>query len=145
MEYSAFTPSRAARSMRWLMLAVILLDIVLTAIGQPPAYWQHPQSADEGNHLFHAVMLQGPAAWICFEIVYLAVAFLLASFTGGPCALFAVFSYILGHYYGACTWLTNHWHLGTASAVLYAMVIAAAMVALAFPSAPADRAVPARS
>jgi len=134
MENFGFSSVQIARRLRWVMLAVIVIDITLTALGQPSGYWVHPAAADEGNHLFHFVMLQGPAAWIAFELVYLAVAFLIASLGCGRCALFAIFSYILGHYYGACTWLTNHWHLGTASAVAYAMVVAAAIVLLAFPS-----------
>jgi hypothetical protein len=43
---------------------------------------------------------------------------------------------ILGHCYGACTWLTNRWHLGTAGAVGYAMIVSACIVLLTFPGGP---------
>jgi hypothetical protein len=128
------TTDKTVRRLRWVMLGVILFDLGNTLLGQPGSYWQHPETADEGNQLFHFFMVLGPLAFFSFELVYLAVAFLVASLACRRGALIGIFSYILGHYYGASSWLANHWHFGAASFIVYGIVLACVLVSLAFPA-----------
>jgi hypothetical protein len=134
METPAFTTDKTVKRLRWVMLGVILFDLGSTLLGQPGSYWQHPETADEGNRLFRFFMVLGPLPYFSFDLVYLAVAFLVASMACRRGALIGIFSYILGHYYGASSWLANHWHLGAASFIVYGMVLACVLVSLAFPA-----------
>ncbi len=136
MESIEFNAGGASRRLRWVMLGVILFNLVLSICGQPASYWHHPETADEGNRLFHFFMVLGPAAWLAFEVVYVAVAFAVASLACGTGALIGIFAYIFGHYFGACTGLVFHWHLGAASFVIYGIVLACIIGAVMFPQPP---------
>ena len=118
------------------MLGVILLNLLLSVLGQPASYWHHPETADESNHLFHFFMVLGPAAWFAFEAIYLAVAFVVASLACGRGALIGIFSYIFGHYFGASTGLVFFCRLGSAGFIIYGIVLACMIVAVMFPPPP---------
>lgn len=136
MDTYSSTTDTIVKRLRWVMLCVILLNFFTAYLGQPGSYWQRPETADEGNRLFLFFMLRGPLVYLCFQLVYLAVAFLIASMPCRRGALIGIFSYILGHYYGASSWMSNHWHLGASSFILYGIFLAVVIVQLAF--LPAD-------
>jgi hypothetical protein len=135
-----FVPSLEAitRRLRWVMLGVILFDCLNSMAAQPDSYWHHPETANSGNHLFLFFMLLGTPAWIAFQLVYIAVAFLVASMACGRGALIGIFAYIFGHYFGACTALVFRWHLGSMGFIIYGTVLACIIVAVMFPPSPAS-------
>jgi hypothetical protein len=146
MKTSPFTSDTVVKRLRWVMVCVILFDFLVTWLGQPGTYWLHPETANEGNSLFKYFMAHGLGVYVPFVLAYIAVAFLVASMGCKRGALIAIFSYILGHYFGACSWLANHWGLGTTSIVVYGILLATIVVRLAFPrcdeSLASDRAMP---
>ena len=117
------------------MLGVILFDNINTLVGQPASYWAHPDTAQEGNRLTHWFISRGYVSFGLYELAYMIVAFVLASILPRRLALTIIFAFVLGHYYGASTWLADRWHLGTQGTVIYGIVLAATVVWLAFPPA----------
>jgi hypothetical protein len=130
----SFTTDPVVRRLRWVMLFAILVNLGLALVGQPSSYWQHPGTADERNHLFHYFMVRGLPIFACFELAYLVVALLVASLPCKRGALIFIFSYIFGHYCGACSWLSHDLNLGTAGIVVYGFVLSLLIVPLAFQS-----------
>ena len=125
---------RVVRRLRWVMLGTILFDNLCTLFGQSSNYWQHPETVQEGNHLTHYFISRGWVPFCLYEVVYMGVAFLLASLTLRRVALTISLSFILGHYFGASTWLADRWRLGTAGTVYYAIILSVILVMVAFPS-----------
>ena len=125
---------QTVKRLRWLMLAVILFDNLNTLFGQSSGYWQHPETVQEGNRLTHIFISRGWVPFCLYEVVYMAVAFFLASLPLRRVALVVSMSFILGHYYGASTWLAHRWQLGTTGTVIYGILLAVVFVGLAFPS-----------
>ncbi len=131
-----FTPDVIVKRLRWVMVCVILFNFFTGAISQPEAYWHNPGITDEANHLFRYFMAQGPLVWFAFDAVYILAAFAIVSFACRRTALIALFGYILGHFAGTSNWLVNYFH-GAAIAIVYAVVLGAVIVRLAFPAADA--------
>jgi hypothetical protein len=133
MSLFTFTTDKIVKRLRWIMVGTIVFDDLNTLLGQPARYWQHPEVADEGNHLTHFFISRG---WMCFclyELVYIAAAFLFVSIVPRRLGLIVTFAFILGHYFGASTWLAHRWHFGTAGTVVYGIVLSAVLVLSAFP------------
>jgi hypothetical protein len=68
-----------------------------------------------------------------YELGYMAATFVLASIVPRQLGLVVILAFILGHYYGASTWLAHRWHFGTQGTVIYGIILAAIVVRLAFP------------
>ena len=128
-----FTTDRIVRRLRWIMMAVILFDMINTLLGQPGSYWHHPFNVDEGNHLSRFFMTRGYLVFCIYDLAYLTVAFLMASMLPRRVALIVIFAFILGHYFGASTWLNNRWNFGTHGVVIYGIILAMILVRAAFP------------
>ena len=60
--------------------------------------------------------------------------FLLVSIIPRRLALVAIFAFILGHYFGASTWLSYGWHFGITGPIIYGVVLGFVIVMLAFPA-----------
>ena len=133
MPFLKFTTDKTVSRLRWLMLGVILFDNINTLAGQPGIYWQHPETVQEGNHLTHFFISRGWMLFCLYEVGYMAGTFFLASIVPRPLALVVMFAFIFGHYYGASTWLADRWHFGTQGTVIYGIILAVAVVWLAFP------------
>lgn len=133
MLFFKFTTDKIVKRLRWVMLGAILFDNINTLVGQPSSYWQHPETVQEGNHLTHFFISRGYMCFCLYELGYMAATFLLASIVPRQLALVVIFAFILGHYYGASTWLAHRWHLGTQGTVIYGIILAAIVVRLAFP------------
>src|ERR1700722_20158636 len=99
------TTDKIVKRLRWVMVGAIVFDDINTLLGQPSNYWQHPEIADEGNHLTHYFISRGYMCFYLYELVYIAVAFLLASILPRQLALIVAFSFILRQYFRASTWL----------------------------------------
>ena len=134
-----FTTDRIVRRLRWVAVFTIFFDDFNTLLGQPSSFWQRPETADEFNRLTHFFISHG---WMCYcveQLVYAAGAFLLASILPRRCALVVLFALILGHFDGASSWLAHRWHFGTTGMVVYAIILAAIIVPLAFPKSGESR------
>ena len=81
------------RRLRWLIVVVFLVDFVLTSLGQPAAYWHHPEVVREGNAMLRWFMLRGWVAYVLFDLFYCLGVFLLASFLPRFSALMVIFGY----------------------------------------------------
>jgi hypothetical protein len=133
MPFFKFTTNKVVKRLRWFMMGVILFDNINTLFGQSATYWQHPETAQEGNRLTHFFISRGWLSFCLYELADMAVAFLLASLAPRRLALVVILAFIFGHYYGASTWLADRWHLGTQGTVIYAIMLAVIFVLFAFP------------
>jgi hypothetical protein len=135
MGFFNFTNDQVVRRLRWLMIAVMFFDMINTLLFQPKAYWRHPEQALEYNKLFLIFLRRGLAVYLPLSLVYASVVFGLVSVLSKRLALCVITSFILGHYYGACTWLDGYWRFGITGPVIYGIVLGVVFVLLAFPAA----------
>jgi hypothetical protein len=82
------------------MVGAMIFDKLNTLLGQPSAYWHHPEAANEGNAFFHLFLSRGLPTYLLFSLVYISVIFLLVSIIPRRLALVSIFAFILGHYFG---------------------------------------------
>ena len=120
------------RRLRWVMMAVILFDIVITLLGQPASYWTDPSTAREENQWFHFIMSQGHWVSILTDVLYLTGSFLLVTYLPWRIALTLLFALILGHFVGGASWLCFYHRLGVQALVIYAAVLGGVMVFACF-------------
>jgi hypothetical protein len=133
MRFFKFTTDVIVKRLRWVMVCVMLFDNLNTLLGQSSNYWRHPETVDEGNHLTHFFISRGYMSFCLYELAYMALAFLLVSLVQRQFALVIIFAFILGHYYGASTWLYDRWHFGTQGPIIYGIILGVILVLLAFP------------
>ena len=114
------------------MGGVLLFDTVNTLLGQPGSYWQHPSTANEGTAFFGLFLGHSWWAYLFLDVVYLSVFLFLVSVSPRKTALVVAFAFILGHYYGASTWLSHRWHFTTSGPVVYAIVLSVIIVRIVF-------------
>jgi len=139
-----FTDDPIVKRLRWAMMAVMLFSLFNTLSGQPESFWHHPETAIRGdglsiqnktNHTFEFFLGHGWQAYLPACIVYFAIACLIVSIVPRTVAMIAIFSFILGHYFGASNWLAVRWHLGVAGPLIYGIVLGAVLAFTAFPEA----------
>lgn len=121
------------RRLRWVMLAVILFDIAITLYSQPASYWTDPSTVEEGNRLFHLIMAKGYKVSLLVDVFYVGGSFLLVSILPWRLALLLLLSLVLGHFFGASTWLCFYYQLGAKAMVLYGVLVSAVLVFVGFP------------
>lgn len=121
------------RSLRWVMAAVIAVDTTVTIIGQPGGFWKGTGEANEGNDLIRIFVEMGPLKFLVSSFLYIMAAFLLVSYLPRRLALAILFAYMLGHYFGASTWLVYSFRFGMTGAVTYAAILAMLISWLGFP------------
>ena len=124
----------ASDRLRYVMVALIVLDAAITLLGQPASYWSHPQTANEANPFIHFFLAQSWQSFLVVELIYVAVAFLLVSTLAQTSALFALFAYILGHYMAFSTWPFYRYRLGIQVPIAVAILLSAGIVLSAFPT-----------
>jgi len=129
-----FTTDTTVRRLRWVMACAMLFDFCITFVGQPSSYWQHPHTVREGNGFFRYFFSHGLSACILTEVVYISAVFFLVSILPRRLALVSVFAFILGHYFGASTWLNYYWHFGINAPIIYGIILGVVFVQLAFPT-----------
>jgi hypothetical protein len=127
-----FTTDRIVKRLRWVMVCAMLFDSCVTLLSQPRSYWHHPETVIENNHFFRYFFGQGLPVYLLTILVYIVVTFLLVSIVPRRLALVGVFSFILGHYYGASTWLNYRWHFGINAPIIYGIILGVVFVQLAF-------------
>jgi hypothetical protein len=125
------------------MIAAIIFSVCITLLGQPENFWHHPETAIRGdglsiynttNHTFDFYLGLGWQAYLMTSLIYLLGAFLFVSILPRRAALIAIFSFIFGHFFGATNWLATHWHFGTNSSSIYAIMLVPIIVFSAFPA-----------
>ena len=116
------------KRLRWLMVFVILVDTANTLLGQPASYAENPATAAEFNEFMRVFVRLGPLPFLASSGLYIAGCFVCVSTLPRKLAYATLFALILGHYFGASTWLTYHWEFGMQAAVIYAIVIAVGLV-----------------
>ena len=113
---------------RWVVVPVIAIDIVCTLLGQPSSYWRHPALGTEANPFFAWFLYRG--VFIFWSICYIAGVVLLTWILPRRLAAVALLSFILGHFFGASTWMLFRFGLGIAAPVIYGIAIASLLVSL---------------
>lgn len=125
------------------MIGAMLFSMINTLLGQPESYWLHPERAmrgdglsiyDKTNHTFSFFLDHGWQAYLAASLVYLLAAFLAVSILPRSAAFLSIFSFVLGHYFGASNWLAVRWHLGVQGPALYSFVLSGVLVLAAFPA-----------
>lgn len=87
-------PDKVIKRLRWVMVCVIFFDFANTLLGQPGTYWQHPETVNEHNPLFHALLAHSWLLFVLFNLFYLAggrgisCGFVRAQTTGVGCPVF---------------------------------------------------------
>jgi hypothetical protein len=127
------TPDLSVKRLRWVMVAVILFDSINTILGQPGTYWQYPQTAVEGNPFFHFFISRGLLDYLLCNLIYISVAFILVSITCRRIALIIAMSLILGHFFGASSWLVGPY--GVEGVTIYSIILAVVVVHATYPLA----------
>jgi hypothetical protein len=127
------TADKTVRRLRWVMVATMLFDKLNTLLGQPAAYWQHPEVNDEGDPFFRFFLSRGLPVFLLFSLFYIGVIFSLVSIVPRRPGLIIIFAFILGHYLGASTWLAYRWHFGIVGPIVYGIVLSVLIVVSAFP------------
>jgi hypothetical protein len=115
---------------RWLVIPVIAVDTACTLLGQPASYWKQPFSCNEGNPFFEWFLQRGCSFFLITSAFYILLAFLLSSYLPQKLAKVVLLSYILGHFFGASTWLCDYFKFGMSGPILYGILIAIAFTLL---------------
>jgi hypothetical protein len=119
------------RRLRWVMFAVMLVDPLVTLIGQPASYWAHPETVFEGNPLWHSFMIRGWYDYILADLAYCLGAFWMASTLPRFYAVTALFAFTFGHFLGGSNWFFYVWRMGMEAPVIYGIMISSVMVFVA--------------
>ena len=136
MAFLKFTTDRTVKRLRWVMVGANLFDTVSTLLGQPSTYWTHPETADELSRAWHHSLSQGWPSYCLDSLIVIVLLFLIVSAIPRRIALFTIFVYTLGHFFGASWWLCYHWQFGTGGIVIYSIILSAILVPLGFPKPP---------
>ncbi len=122
------TKDRVLKRLRWFMVCVILVDTVNTLLGQPPGYAENPEAAQEFNKFMKIFVGWGAWPFVATSLLYVIGWFLLVSVLPRKVAYASMFAVVLGHYFGASTWMVYHWGFGVQASVIYGAVIALGFV-----------------
>jgi hypothetical protein len=118
--------------LKYVALLVILIDVTVTLLGHPAGYWSNPKLTNEGNQMFKYFALSGGAAFLGSLAVYATVVFLGLKYFPGRAALIACYAFILGHFFGASTWIRYYFGFGTSAVVYYAIGLSILIVFLSW-------------
>jgi hypothetical protein len=137
-----FSADPIARRLRWVMLAAMLLNSLITLLAQPAAYWLNPQSAVRFdaqpahtpiNPIFDFFLSRGCLAYLAATFVSVAVVFLLVSLLPRLPALISIFTVLLCHSFVLSNWIAFLFHPGILGFIANCIVLSAAIVLAAFP------------
>jgi hypothetical protein len=107
-------------SLRLIMVAALLFDMVVTLFSQSENWRLHPENAFESNMLFHFFLVQGLVSYIILFLIYILAAFLLVSVLPKVFSLGVLFSFLFCHYFRAACWLDYHGGFGMNIVIGYA-------------------------
>lgn len=112
------------------MLAVLLLDMILTLVGQPASYWRDPATAEEFNPLVAWFMHRGLTITVVSWLSFSAASFALVTFLPGRAGSITLLAFILGAFTASSGWLVYRFRLGMPGLYVYSFAVAATYVRL---------------
>jgi hypothetical protein len=122
------TADQMIRRLRWVMIGAMLVDPIVTLIGEPGSYWLNPQTVHEGNGFWRWFMMRGWSDYVLMDLLYCLGAFWLASSLPRFFAVLSIFAFTFGHFIGASNWFFYDWRLGIGTPVLYGIVLSGIIV-----------------
>jgi hypothetical protein len=108
----------------------MLLDAVITVIGQPASFWHDPSTTTEGTPIVRFFLARGILPYLVVGSLYVAGTLFIASITPKRIGLTILFFTILGHSFGFTTWLRYHFHCSTLISLLRLGIAALIMLAV---------------
>jgi hypothetical protein len=120
------------RRLRWVMYAVMLIDPLVTLIGEPGSYWAHPETVHEGNSFWRWSMMHGWWVYILMDQAYCLGALWLASTLPRFFAVMTIFAFMFGHFIGAINWFFYDWRLGMECPVIYGIALSSIIVLVSY-------------
>jgi hypothetical protein len=120
------------RRLRWVMFCVMLMDPLVTLLGEPASYWAHPETVHEGNSFWRWSMMQGWWVYILMDLAYCAGAFWLVTNLPRFYGVMVLFAFTFGHFIGASNWFFYEWRLGMQVPVVYGILLSSTIVLLSF-------------
>jgi hypothetical protein len=118
--------------LKYVALLALFIDVTVTLLGHPTGYWSNPKLTNEGNQMFKYFALSGGSAFLGSLAVYATVVFLGLKYFPGRVALIACYAFILGHFFGASTWICYFFKFGVEGVVYYAIGLSTLIVVLSW-------------
>ena len=127
------------------MAAFLALCGAATLLGQPAAFWRHPELATRWDGLsihaatnpsFEFFLGHGWDTYVAVYLLYALAVFAVVSILPARLSLFAAFTAVFGHFNGLSNWLGVRWHLGLQGALIVAVPLAFAVMFCVMSSAP---------
>jgi hypothetical protein len=108
-------------------LVPLVLDFLLTLLGQHPSYWHGKRWVSESNPVWAALLLIHPAVFLVGVLLYASIFTAGIYFCPKPVAWWLSIVLLLAHAGGARSWL---WHF-TSHVTLWEMILDGSTAALA--------------
>lgn len=108
MTIPKFTTDKVIRQLRWVTLLVMLVDGVITLMGQPPNFWHNPKAADEMNPIVRFILVRGVFTYALVGSLYVIGSLILASVTPRKIGVTILFFLLLEHFWGVTSWLVYY-------------------------------------
>jgi hypothetical protein len=121
-----------SRRLAWIAAATLLVDFIVTLLGQPGSYWSQPGTAYEGNVVSRFFLVHGWEALAAYALVYASGLYLLIVALPRLAGLAVAFFSLIGSFAGASNWLFFVWRLGLPAVLVYACLVSVFLVVLAF-------------
>jgi len=121
------------KRLRWVMVGALLLDMIITLIGQPASYWSQPETVHEANQLSRFFLMRGWYAYLLEQLVYCCGVFWLVTKLPQMWGIICIFCFILGGFTGSSCWFFFQWRLGMEAPVIYGIILSLLIVLEAFP------------
>lgn len=119
---------RIIKALAWVMVGVMSFDMTNTLLGQPAGYWQHPETAHEGNSFSRWLLIHGWYTFLFTDLVFFFGLSRLVSILPRAWALSCIFYFILVNYIGASNWFFYQWRLGVELPLLYGILLSVIIV-----------------
>jgi hypothetical protein len=112
---------------RWVMVAAVLVDLVVTLGGQPVSYWRNPNTAFEADHVVRAVLVHGLQILLPVAFAYVVSLLLLVSLLPAKTGFVVMLVFVFSHFYAATTWLDVRAGMGMNGPILYGLFLSFSM------------------
>ena len=133
--------SESGRHLAWIAAATLLVDGLVTLLGQPGSYWSDPGTAYEGNAVSRYFLVHGWWAFAAYDLIYAFGLYLgiraLPWFVG----MVVGFYFLVVSFNGASNWLFFVWRLGLPAVLAYGVLVSAALAIFVFALEPRPAAV----
>jgi hypothetical protein len=112
MRLPKLTTDKLVCRLRWMVLVVMLMDAIITLIGQPPSFWKDPGTVNEHDPLVRFFLARGVLAYAIGGLLYICGSLYIASVVPRPFGLAILFYVLLGHFWGATSWMVYGFQFG---------------------------------